>query len=308
MYCPSVAVLIDSFNCEHYLPDAIASALNQTYPANDIIVSDVSTDNSASIIRAHAATDSRIKPVFTANGGQLATILSGLHVATSDIIFLLDGDDTYDPQHIERLVSYWNQFPDADLMYCRHSLFGQPEIVHALRCKQNHENAQWMGPFDLEKPYDWGWSTALAWCDPDYHGGGVNSSIAIRRSHATKLPLSTLCEALAGQVMANADYIILLASALYGGRKVYAPCRTVNYRVHGSSLTGRYALSDLTSDYQQRRNCAIARNWLCSDRRFGPALFGLLDKEMRAVPALSRGHRRMYKRAMKRGRSAKWLP
>jgi glycosyltransferase involved in cell wall biosynthesis len=297
---PTVSVVINSFNSVSFLADAIRGVLQQTYKVNEIIISDVSNDSSVETIRHFASQDERIKPVFGSNKGQLSTIYSGLQAASGDIIFLLDGDDFYEPDHVFTILQYFQDFPQANLVYCRHKLCGKPAIVEALKTRQDHENAQWMGPFDLERPYDWGCSTALAWCDPDYHGGGVNSTISIRRSHAMELPLANLCEALGGQVMANADYTLLLASALYGGRKVYAPCRTVNYRVHGSSLTGRYALSDLTSDYQQRRNCAIARNWLCSDRRFGPALFELLDKEMQAVPSLSWGHRRMYKRAKRR--------
>jgi hypothetical protein len=96
--------------------------------------------------------------------------------------------------------------------------------------------------------------------------------------------------------------MILLASALYGGRKVYVPDRTVNYRVHAKSYTGKYAMGEAESDYFQRYYCALARNWLCSAPRFGPALRDILDKELATVPIPSKGHQKWYALAKKASR------
>ena len=111
--------------------------------------------------------------------------------------------------------------------------------------------------------------------------------------------MQELCDAFGDELKANADYMMLLASALYGGRKVYVPDRTVDYRVHVKSLTGQYALGEAESDYRQRYYCALARNWLCAAPRFGPALRDILDKELAAVPNPSRGHRKLYAMAKK---------
>src|SRR5687767_6244059 len=49
---PLVSVLINNFNYARFLPDAIESALNQTYPAIEVIVvDDGSTDESAAVIQ-----------------------------------------------------------------------------------------------------------------------------------------------------------------------------------------------------------------------------------------------------------------
>ena len=294
-----VSVLIDSYNSETYISDAILSVSSQSRLVDQIVISDASTDASAEIIRKHCAEDSRMIPVFSENRGQLSTILAGLHAAKGEIVFFLDGDDCYQENHIERMMHWWERYPHADVIYCRHKIVGEQSIVNQLRDKQDHENARWMGPIDLEKPYDWAWSTALAWALPSYHAGGVNSCLSFRRSHLEKLPLRALCDAFNDEIKANADYIILLASALYGGRKVYVPDRTVNYRVHSTSLTGQYAMGEPESAYRQRYYCALARNWLCADRRFGPALGDILDKELAAVPNPSRGHRKLYAMAKK---------
>ena len=47
---PSISVVIPLYNCERYLQQAIASALEQTYPPHQVIVvDDGSTDSSRTI-------------------------------------------------------------------------------------------------------------------------------------------------------------------------------------------------------------------------------------------------------------------
>ena len=297
MYSTSikVTVLINSFNTAAYLGEAISSVRQQTRRVDQIIISDVSSDDSSLVIDKHRAEDARIRLISGENQGQLTTIVAGLSAIEGDIVFFLDGDD----HHIEKMLGRWAQFPQADLMYCRHAAVGSPVLLAQLRSRQDHENARWMGPIGLDKPYDWGYGTALAWCLPSYHAGGVNSCLSVRRRHLEKLPLRGLLEAFGDELKANADYMILLASALYGGRKVYVPDRTVDYRVHAKSLTGQYALGEAESDYRQRYYCALARNWLCAAPRFGPALRDILDKELATVPKPSKGHRRWYAEAKK---------
>ena len=294
-----VTVLINSYNTADYLDEAIASVRQQTRRVDQIVISDVSTDASAAVIASHSKQDARILVVHGKNRGQLATIVSGLAAAEGDLVFLLDGDDCYQRQHVETRLERWEKFPQADVLYGRHRAVGQSELLALLRGKQDHENAHWMGPIPLENVYDWGNSTALAWSMPSYHAGGLTSTLSFRRSHLQRLPLQELCDAFGDELKANADYMMLLASALYGGRKVYVPDRTVDYRVHAKSLTGQYALGEAESDYRQRYYCALARNWLCAAPRFGPALRDILDKELAAVPNPSRGHRKLYAMAKK---------
>jgi hypothetical protein len=188
-------------------------------------------------------------------------------------------------------------FPKADLFYGRHSLTGESELVRSVRERDNDENPAWLGPIDLEKPYDWGRCTALAWCGADYHVGGITASLSVRREHVADLPLRRLCEETGYRVQANADYVILLLSALYGGRKVYAPERSVSYRLHQNSICGSHAGGNQLSHYIQRYYCLLARQWARSLPQFGPDLFGLLDLEMKTVPAISAGHLQLYEAA-----------
>ncbi|MCU0567765.1 MAG: glycosyltransferase, partial [Oculatellaceae cyanobacterium Prado106] len=87
------------------MPDAIASALNQTYPHLEVIaVDDGSTDRSRAVIEQYG---DRIIAIFQANGKQGATFNSGFAASKGDIIVFLDADDYLFPEAIERVVAAW---------------------------------------------------------------------------------------------------------------------------------------------------------------------------------------------------------
>ena len=302
---PRISVVIDSFNAADFIGEAIESVRKQSRPADQIVLADASTDGSRQIIESLAADEPRLTTVFLENRGQLATILAGLNAAQGNLVFLLDGDDVYEPHHLAAMAAWWEQFPEADLIYGRHKLFGDRALVEVVADRENHENAHWLGPGDLKQPYDWGRSSALAWCLPDYHIGGITSSLSFRRNHLAKLPLEQLLRDADGRLMANADYMLLLASALHGGRKVYVPEQTVGHRIHRRSITGRHAAGDVVVLHDQRSYCATARALLCNNPAFGPGLFDLLESEMHAVPQLAPGHAKLYENALAASPSAR---
>ena len=74
---PLVSIIINNYNYDRFLPEAINSAINQTYPHTEIIVvDDGSTDNSRDIISGYGQ---RIIPIFQPNGKQAAAFNSGLN-------------------------------------------------------------------------------------------------------------------------------------------------------------------------------------------------------------------------------------
>jgi glycosyltransferase involved in cell wall biosynthesis len=97
---PLVSIIITSYNYRRYLPDAIDSALNQTYPNTEVIVvDDGSTDNSREVIAGY---DGRIVPVLKENGGQASAFNAGFELSRGDVICFLDSDDALFPTAIAR--------------------------------------------------------------------------------------------------------------------------------------------------------------------------------------------------------------
>lgn len=104
-----VSIIIPCYNNEQYIAEAIESALNQSYPATEVIVvDDGSTDSSLEIIRSYG---DRIQYFGQKNQGAPVARNFGLARARGEYVKFLDGDDALLPDCIERQV---RQFEDLD--------------------------------------------------------------------------------------------------------------------------------------------------------------------------------------------------
>lgn len=102
---PLVSIIINNYNYDRFLAEAIDSALNQTYPHVEVIVvDDGSTDNSREIIARYG---DRIISILQPNGKQAAAFNSGFAKSKGDIIIFLDSDDYLFSQAVERIVAVW---------------------------------------------------------------------------------------------------------------------------------------------------------------------------------------------------------
>ena len=114
-HLPLVSVLISNYNCDRYLASSINSAINQTYPNTEIIVvDDGSTDNSRQLIESY---QNNITALFKANGGQASAFNAGFAVSKGEIICLLDADDLWLPSKVEQVVTAFNNYLSAAVVY-----------------------------------------------------------------------------------------------------------------------------------------------------------------------------------------------
>jgi glycosyltransferase involved in cell wall biosynthesis len=115
---PLVTALINTYNYGRYLPLAINSVLNQTYPHIEIIVvDDGSTDHTADILAQYA---SRVRAIRTENGGQGHAFNIGIAAARGDLLMLLDADDMWLPDKVDRMVEFAGSRPNAGMLYHRY--------------------------------------------------------------------------------------------------------------------------------------------------------------------------------------------
>lgn len=113
-----VSILINNYNYESFLGEAIDSALSQTYPYTEVIVvDDGSTDNSPRIIASYK---DQITPVLKENGGQASAFNAGLAASQGDIICFLDSDDTFTPEKVAEVVNVFNSHQEAG--WCFHRI------------------------------------------------------------------------------------------------------------------------------------------------------------------------------------------
>src|ERR1700730_3706812 len=102
MINPLVSILINNFNYVEFLNEAIESALNQSYPAIEIIiVDDGSTDGSREVIARHA---DKVRAVLKENGGQGSAFNAGVAASRGEILCFLDADDFFYPNKVAAVV------------------------------------------------------------------------------------------------------------------------------------------------------------------------------------------------------------
>jgi glycosyltransferase involved in cell wall biosynthesis len=120
---PAVSVLITCFNYAAYVGRAIDSALQQTYPPTEIIVSDDgSQDNSCEVVEAYIQRGPAIRLLRNAHGGMAANLNAAYRNCSGDVICLLDADDTFLPGKIEAVVNAFLNHPRAGFAIHRASL------------------------------------------------------------------------------------------------------------------------------------------------------------------------------------------
>ena len=99
---PLVSVIIPCYKQAHYLPEAIDSALAQTYPHVEIIVvDDGSPDDTAAVARRYG---DRVHYVRRPNGGLSAARNTGMARARGVYLKFLDADDHLHPDQLARQV------------------------------------------------------------------------------------------------------------------------------------------------------------------------------------------------------------
>ena len=109
---PTVSVVIPTYNRAMLLPRVIQSVLNQTFKDFElIIVDDSSIDNTQEVIKSFE--DERIRYIrHEKNKGGSATRNTGIKVAQGEYIGLLDDDDEWLPEKIEKQVNKFKSLSD----------------------------------------------------------------------------------------------------------------------------------------------------------------------------------------------------
>lgn len=112
----ATSVIIPAYNSENSVSASIDSALSQTVaPLEIIVVDDGSTDGTAEVIKAYGGI---VRYLWQENAGQGAARNTGLAEAKGEFIALLDADDYWKPEFIERMEGFLRAHPDLVAASC----------------------------------------------------------------------------------------------------------------------------------------------------------------------------------------------
>jgi glycosyltransferase involved in cell wall biosynthesis len=113
---PLVTVLIDTYNHERFIEEAIASVLAQDFPASEmeiLVVDDGSTDRTPEIVQKFAP---RVRYLRKENGGQASAFNFGIPQAQGEIVAFLDGDDWWAPNKLSRVTQAMAADPSVGIV------------------------------------------------------------------------------------------------------------------------------------------------------------------------------------------------
>lgn len=112
---PDVSVVLPSFNSGALIRRAMDSVLAQTRADLEIvIVDDASTDGSREAIEAACSRDSRVRSIaLSSNGGPARARNVGFEAARGRWLALIDADDAWRPDRLERLAPLLGEEADA---------------------------------------------------------------------------------------------------------------------------------------------------------------------------------------------------
>lgn len=166
---PDVSVVIPTYNSENYLAQALTSVLTQTYLNLEIIVvDDASTDSTLKIARTFK--DQRLKIISNSqNRGVSYGRNCGIRHARGNWIALLDSDDWYAPERLEKLlpiainnnadlvaddlflINDGDRCPWGTLLQENGQVINSPTLIDAVQLVQSDR------PAPLNSPRNWSW-------------------------------------------------------------------------------------------------------------------------------------------------------
>ncbi len=297
---PTLSIVVNNYNYEQYLKEALESVFPQLHIQDEVIVvDDGSTDNSLAVLEQYQL-DGKLILIAQQNQGQIAAVGTGIKAARGDIVVLLDSDDVLLDGYLEKLRDIYRLHPQVSFVFTQPKVFGENQST----VSETHDILDHMR-------FPPGLVGRSAWAAVLFHEfvGVPTSGLSMHRSLANKimsLPSSIydteelnkwqrrifgISSTEASKLGFSADGVIVRCGSALGALKYFNDTPGFKYRMHGrnkyasSSSRGRWFL-------RTRRKRMLARV-VCSHFRIdpSPSTEELLEEISQRVWALNRRRR-----------------
>jgi glycosyltransferase involved in cell wall biosynthesis len=150
----AISVLTTLYNHEHYIGEALRSAVTQTRPPHEIVViDDASTDGSVERVKRLAYPQVRLIEQPRNLGG--ATTMAGLAACRGEYVAILNSDDAWMPEKLERQAAWLEAHPECGAVFTHVELVDEegrawPAGEHQLEAlfrAPNRSRTQWLRHF-----------------------------------------------------------------------------------------------------------------------------------------------------------------
>lgn len=133
------SVILRAYNAARYVSKSIESIIRQSYEDWElIIVNDGSSDNTGEICEKYALEDERIKVVSQENKGCLLSTLTGVQHATGNYICLVDSDDWYEDDYLEKVNNVFSN-QNVDMVVVNYKILNSANKKEKEFCLANED-------------------------------------------------------------------------------------------------------------------------------------------------------------------------
>ena len=242
---PKVTVIIPAYNHERFIGAAVASVLGQTHDQIELIViDDGSTDNTGDIVKA--ITDPRLSYYYQENQDAYNTINRGLSLATGDFVAILNSDDVYVLDRLEKLLA-------AQAKSGAQCLF--TDVVPI-----DDQGQTLLAP-------DFGWNIwhqknrGFSFACQDLYTAFLKGNFMVTTSNLfmTREAVAKVGQFCSLRYLHDYDYIFRMMLAFPGQVEYRAQEQLLFYRIHGGNTLSEAAIIGRVQDKQVIRQYMLAR-------------------------------------------------
>ena len=122
---PKVSVIIPCYNQGHFLQEAVASVLAQTYQDYEIIIINDGSDNADTNQVIKNFNHKKIVVLEIENVGLPEARNKGITNSNGEFIMLLDADNKITPQYLDKTIAVFEQNQSVDIVYTNGIYFGE---------------------------------------------------------------------------------------------------------------------------------------------------------------------------------------
>jgi len=202
----SISVLMTTYNDGKFLENSIGSVLRQTYPNFEfVIIDDGSMDGTEKTLSK--VYDKRIRYLKMDHLGRSKALNYGLRICKYDWVALIDADDIWHPNKLEKQVMLIRS--DRDVIFTHTLFFREKTIEFPLKCPQSKSDLMKLLPL---------------------HGHMTNSSIIYNRKYVKELGSYN-------ESLTNSEDYDLLIRMIPNSTYKYADDYLVFYRLRSKSLS-----------------------------------------------------------------------
>lgn len=159
-----ISICMGTYNGEKYIGRQLCSILEQTRPADEVILcDDGSRDNTAAIVQKFIK-DNRLEASWYLhenrdNKGYPANYYNAMDLCTGDIVFLADQDDIWEKTKLEKMTDAMEAHPEAAVLACKFGLIDEEGkcIKAVMNPSRSADSGKWksIAVHDIFYKYEW---------------------------------------------------------------------------------------------------------------------------------------------------------